>query len=73
MRRTLSQLIFAWGSVVSAAIYALLTLLGREPFIDDHLTATAVTMLGCYLLARLSLDVWRQRAELTLRRRRGEE
>ena len=67
LRRTISRLIFAWGSVISAASYALLTVLGRPPLIDDHLTVTAVTMLACYLLARICLDLWRQRAESRLR------
>lgn len=63
MRRAFSQLIFAWGSVASASWYAILTLLGRPPLIDDHLTATAVAMLGSYLLVRFLLDLWSQRAE----------
>lgn len=64
LRRTFSQLIFAWGSVASAAWYALLTVVGRPPLVDDHLTVTAVAMLSSYLLARFLLDIWRQRAEL---------
>lgn len=67
MRRTFSQLIFAWGSVASAAWYALLTVVGRPPLVDDHLTITAVAMLSSYLLARFLLDLWRQRAELRYR------
>ncbi|MEX2541002.1 MAG: hypothetical protein WD314_04310 [Trueperaceae bacterium] len=63
LRRTASQLIFAWGSVASAACYLVLTLLGRPPLIDDHVTATALAMLGCYLLFRVALDTWRYRAE----------
>ena len=73
LRRAISQLIFAWGSVVSAAAYAVLTVMGREPLVDDHLTITAVSMLTCYLLARISLDLWRQRAEVRLRNGRSEE
>lgn len=67
LRHTFSQLIFAWGSVASAAWYGVATILGRPPLIDDHLTVTAVVMLGSYLLARCLLDLWRQRAELQLR------
>lgn len=63
LRRTASQLIFAWGSVLSAAWYALLTVLGRPPIIDDHLTVTALFMLSSYLLFRFALDLWRYRAE----------
>lgn len=54
------QLIFAWGSVVSAAIYAVLTILGRAPTIDDHITATAITMLAAYIVASFALDAWRR-------------
>jgi hypothetical protein len=68
LRRTASQLIFAWGSVVSVASYALLTVLGRPPVIDDHITVTAISMLSCYLLFRFWLDAWRYQAEA---RRRG--
>ena len=67
LRRTFSQLIFAWGSVASAAWFAVLTVVGRPPLVDDHLTVTAVAMLSSYLLARFLLDLWRQRAEFRYR------
>jgi hypothetical protein len=63
LRRSASQLIFAWGSVVSVSTYALLTILGRPPLIDDHLTVTALSMLSCYLLFRFALGAWRYRLE----------
>ncbi|MEX2536282.1 MAG: hypothetical protein WD273_11870 [Trueperaceae bacterium] len=63
LRRTASQLIFAWGSVISAAWYALLTILGQPPLIDDHLTVTALAMLSSYIAARTLLDLWRHRSE----------
>lgn len=58
LRRAGSELIFAWGSVVSVAFYAVLMLLGRPPLLDDHITATAVSMLVGYLIMRFALDVW---------------
>jgi hypothetical protein len=70
LRHAASQLIFAWGSVLSAAWFAVLTLLGRPPLLDDHLTVTAIAMLSGYLLFRCGLDLWVWRADL---RRRGEE
>jgi hypothetical protein len=70
LRRAASQLIFAWGSVLSAAWYALLTLLGRPPVLDDHLTVTAITMLCAYLSFRFGLDLWLNRTDL---RRRGDQ
>lgn len=63
LRRSTSQLIFAWGSVLSAACYGVLTVLGRPPLLDDHLTVTALAMLSSYLLFRFGLDLWTHRAE----------
>lgn len=67
LRRTASEFIFAWGSVVSVAYYAVLTVLGRPPLIDDHITATAVVMLSCYLLFRGWLLGWRFRIDMRRR------
>ena len=73
LRHTFSQLIFAWGSVLSAAAYALLTLLGRPPLVDDHLTITALIMLGSYLISRVLLDIWLRRTLFHFRRGESED
>src|SRR5690625_7499017 len=65
-RRLASRLIFAWGAVLSAASYALLTIAGRAPLLDDHITTTALVMLFTYLSMRVVLEFW---VALQLRRR----